>query len=170
MGPFLVATYLAAIVIADLVVTKFGPSGLIFTGLCLIPFDLISRDQLQDLWRGGYLRIKMILLIGSGSLIAYLINPESRRIGVASGVSFLIAGTIDYAVYSVLIEKSKLVKMNLSNVLASLADSFCFQLVAFGSINYFIAASQTGLKIAGGFIWSLIFVAVLRKINGLRHH
>lgn len=167
MGKFLVATYLLAIVAADLIITKMGPSGLIITGLFLIPFDLISRDQLQDMWRGKSLKLKMLGLVGSGSLIAYLINPESRQIALASGISFAIAGTVDYAVYSILIDKKKIVKMNVSNILASLADSVCFQIIAFGNLNYYIAAGQSGLKITGGYLWSILFIWSLKKWNDM---
>lgn len=159
---FLVTVYLAAIVAADLIVTKMGARGLIVTGLFLIPFDLISRDQLQDMWRGSSLKKKMAALICSGSIIAFLINPDAKNVAIASAAGFMIAGTVDYLIYSVLIDRPKLLKMNVSNIFASMADSISFQLIAFGAVNFEIAGTQTALKIVGGFFWSLLFIQAFK--------
>lgn len=157
MTSILITSYLAAIVAANNIVTYMGPRGLLITALFLIPFDLVARDQLQDTWRGNWMLAKMGVLICSGSLIAYFFNSDTKAVSTASAVSFLVAGSFDCLLYTLLEGRKKFIKMNLSNVGSSICDSILFQLVAFGSISYSIAASQIALKILGGFFWSWIF-------------
>lgn len=149
----LILSYLFAIVVSNLSVYSFGTTALIFTGLILIPFDLTSRDVLHEVWKENCLKTKMFFLIVSGSLISFIINPASVNISIASAVAFFIAGTIDFVIYSSMIRSSKSIKMNCSNICSSIFDSIVFQLIAFGSIDLKILASQSILKIAGGFLW-----------------
>ena len=168
MTYILIASYLVAIVAANNIVTYMGARGLIFTAFFLIPFDLIARDQLQDLWRSKNLFIKMACLILSGSLIAYITNPETANISKASAISFLFAGSIDYVFYTLLDGKRKFIKMNLSNIASSICDSTLFQWIAFGSISLNIAAAQTAFKLLGGLLWSIIFIRYLDRRCALR--
>jgi len=154
----LVFSYLAAIVAANNLVTYMGVNALLITAFFLIPFDLVARDQLQDSWQGKFLFVKMSALILSGSLIAYLLNKETENISKASAISFMIAGGIDFFIYSLLKSRHRLIKMNLSNVGSAICDSIVFQVLAFGSLSYSIAAQQSALKLFGGLFWSLLFV------------
>lgn len=169
----LIALYLAAIVAANNIVTYMGPSGLFITATFLIPFDLIARDQLQENWRGSYMLPKMAAVICLGSILAYLFNSDTKLVSAASAVSFLIAGSIDCFLYTILDGKKKFIKMNLSNLGASIADSFIFQWIAFGAVSYTIAWQQITLKLLGGLFWSVIFVKVYNRAlasrDTLRH-
>lgn len=162
INKFLVLSYLAAIVVANNVVTVMGPKGLLITGFFLIPFDLISRDQLQDQWSGKSLGIKMTALILSGSVIAYAINPETKNVAIASALSFLIAGAVDFALYTALKGRHKMIKMNLSNIGSAACDSVLFQIIAFGGFSASIAVEQTCIKILGGLLWSSIFCIIFK--------
>jgi hypothetical protein len=46
----LVATFLAAIVAANLITTHYGVSAVYYVAVGLIGLDLVSRDRLSDWW------------------------------------------------------------------------------------------------------------------------
>lgn len=168
MTQFLIFCYLFAIVAANNIVTYFGPSGLLITGFLLIPFDLVARDALQERWKNK-IKTKMALLIVSGSYLAFLTNPDTAQVSKASAISFLLAGTVDWVVYTLAQKHSRFFKMNVSNIFSSVADSCLFQIIAFGSFSASLALSQSGIKIFGGVIWSLLFIqlgAILKKFRG----
>jgi queuosine precursor transporter len=111
---------------------------------------------LHEAWHKDNLVIKMALLILSGSAISYLINANAGRIAVASFISFALATIADTIVYSIFFNRTKLVKINASNIASSLVDSVAFPTIAFGSFMPIIAIGQFITKMVGGFIWSLI--------------
>lgn len=153
--------YLVAIVAANLLVARFGPSISVVTAFFLIGFDLVSRDALHDRWHGQHLRRNMLLLIGAGSAIAFLLNTSSLRIGVASFAAFAIAGIADTATYQRLFHRHPLLRMNGSNAPAAIIDSILFPLIAFGWPPLFgIMAGQAIAKIAGGALWSFVVYRV----------
>ena len=155
--PYIVL-YLVAIVAANLLVARFGPSISVVTAFFLIGFDLVSRDALHDRWHGQHLRRNMLLLIGAGSAIAFLLNTASLRIGVASFAAFAIAGVVDTAAYQRLFHRHPLLRMNGSNIPAAVIDSIMFPLIAFGWPPLVgIMAGQAIAKIAGGALWSVLF-------------
>jgi len=157
--------YLLAIVVADLLVTKFGVNILPITSFFIIPFDLVLRDVLHDRWRiTGGLPIKMAGLVLSGSIISYLINSESKNVAKGSFFAFVCAGLIAYTVYEILKRKPKRVKMNVANFFSAFTDSLVFQVVAFGSVSYKIVFIQWVLKFIGGFFWVLIFTRKRRSL------
>lgn len=160
----LILSYLAAIVIANLMVAAIGPEALIVTGLILIPFDMISRDQLQEIWSGRGLKIRMFALILLGGIISYLLNRGAASIAIASCATFIVAGLADYVVYSY-IKKSRFIKMVGSNVVSTTIDSLMFQIIAFGSFSLVIASQQTALKILGSIFWAFLFVYFLNKVK-----
>lgn len=162
MAKLLISSYLFAIVAANLIITKYGIAALPFTAIVLIPFDLIARDQLHEIWIGKYLKLKMFCLVIAGSLIAYLLNKDALNIALASSVSFLIAGFIDYAVYELMSKYSKAKKMITSNLFSATIDSIMFQLIAFGQIVTNIAIEQTAYKLIGTLLWVVIFTYLLR--------
>lgn len=49
---WLVASFLLAVVLANLAVAEFGQIALVFTAWVLIPLDMLVRDVLHDRWRG----------------------------------------------------------------------------------------------------------------------
>ena len=156
MSLLLIALYLSAIVAANLLVVWFGPAISILNAFLFIGLDITTRDYLHEIWRKN-LYLKMLALIASGSVISYLLNYNAGPIALASFVSFLVAGLVDFAVYQILRDKSRKLKVNGSNVLSSAVDSITFPLIAFGWPPMLgIMAGQFVAKVAGGFVWWIV--------------
>lgn len=151
--------YLVAIVAANLSVAMFGASAAIINAFVLISLDLTSRDALHDHWRGRYLWPKMVALIAGGSILSYTLNTSAGRIALASFMAFLCAGLVDALIYSALGERSRLVRMNGSNLFSAAVDSVVFPLIAFSVINWWVILGLFGAKIVGGLVWSLFLPA-----------
>ncbi len=152
----LIALYLAAAVIANLVVTWLGPVSAPAVGFGLIGCDLVVRDALHERWQGRGLALRLGGLIAAGSLLSYLACPASRRIATASMCAFAVAATVDTIVYALLHGRRKLVKSNVSNLFSSAADSLVFPTVAFGAFMPSIVALQFVAKVGGGALWSVV--------------
>lgn len=159
----LIALYLIAIVIANLTVAYFGPPAAIANAFLLISLDLTTRDSLHDRWQGKGLWLKMLALIGAGSLLSFALNANAGPIALASFVSFAGAGLADTLMYWVLGDKAKLVKVNGSNVVSAAVDSLIFPALAFGlPLLWWIVLGQFAAKVTGGFVWSVV-LGRLRK-------
>jgi uncharacterized PurR-regulated membrane protein YhhQ (DUF165 family) len=153
----LITLYLVAIVVANLLVAQFGASVTILNAFLFIGLDLSTRDSLHEQWQGKGLALKMALLIGAGSLLSAFLNWNAAPIAFASFVAFAVAGLADTITYALLGEKSKLVKMNGSNLVAAAIDSIVFPALAFGfPLLWGIVAGQFVAKVLGGFLWSLL--------------
>jgi len=150
-----VVLYLAAIVAANLITTKFGASASIVNAFLFIGLDLTSRDRLHEAWHKRGLVWKMGLLIGVGSLLSWLLNRNAGMIAIASFAAFASAAVVDTIVYQFLRERSYLVKVNGSNVFSALVDSLIFPTIAFGGIMPLITLGQFTAKVLGGFVWSM---------------
>lgn len=154
---FLVIVYLTAIVLANLSVSMFGPSVTIFNAFVLIALDLSTRDRLHEQWQGRDLWRNMLLLIGTGSLLSALVNWNAAPIALASFGAFLAAGIVDAVVYQLLGERSRLVKMNGSNLFSAAVDSVVFPYLAFGlPLMWGIVVGQFVAKVVGGAIWAYL--------------
>jgi hypothetical protein len=150
----LVALYLVAIVAANLTVAAFGPSVSILNALLFIGLDLTTRDRLHEAWRGRLLWPRMAALIIAGSLLSWLLNRNAGPIALASCVAFLAAGLVDALTYHALRERAWRVKVNGSNILSALADSYVF--VALAGFSPWIIPAQWAAKVIGGAVWSVI--------------
>lgn len=160
----LIALYLIAIIIANLAVAQFGPSVTIINAFLFIGLDLTTRDSLHDRWQGRNLWLKMLALIGAGSLLSFALNVNAGPIALASFVAFAGAGIADTLVYWLLGDRAKLVKINGSNVVSAAVDSLIFPVLAFGfPILWWVVLGQFAAKVAGGFIWSLVLSRSERK-------
>jgi hypothetical protein len=149
--------YLVAIIAANLTLYYFGPAVLVVNAFLFIGLDLTARDTLHDQWQGKGLFWKMLLLIGCGSLLSWLLNSGAASIAIASFLAFFAAGVSDTVVYWLLGNKRKLVKINGSNVISAFIDSLLFPLLAFGfPIMWWIVAGQFLAKVLGGFIWAVL--------------
>lgn len=158
--------YLAAIVSANLVVAAYGQIALPFTAFLLIPFDLVTRDVLHERWHGDALWPKMLALIASGSVLAYLLNADAARVAVASFLAFAAANLTNAIVFELTVTKlARWWRMNVSNLFAALADSIVFPIVAFtvSGVDWGLSAAQWGSKFVGGLVFSSIYVLVARK-------
>lgn len=150
----LVALYLVAIVVANLLVAAFGPAISIVNALLFIGFDLTTRDALHEAWQGRNLLWKMGALIATGSLLSYLLNAAAGPIALASLTAFGISAALDAVIYSLLGERRYLIKVNGSNVVSAAADSLIFPTLAFGVLLPWVVLGQFVAKVAGGAIWA----------------
>lgn len=150
------AIYIAALVIANLLVAWFGPWFSPINAFVLIGLDLSLRDKLHEQWKNDRLIIKMGGLIAVASLVSYLLNPASGSIALASFLAFAFAMTADTIAYHFLRDKPWIIRSNGSNVAGAAVDSLVFPTIAFGGVLIHIVALQFVAKIVGGFIWSKI--------------
>ena len=151
-----ITAYLAAAVAANLTIQYLGPAAMPLVAFLMIGLDLTSRDYLHEAWEGKGLVRRMVLLIGAGSVLTYLVNREAQRIAMASFAAFLSAGLSDAVIYALLRGKARLLKVNGSNLISALADSVVFPAAAFGIFHPGTIAAQYFAKVGGGFVWSLI--------------
>lgn len=163
---FLIALYLFAIVAANLSVATFGASVTIVNAFVFIALDLTTRDRLHEQWHGHHLWRNMLLLIGGGSILSAVLNWNAAPIALASFVAFAAAGITDTVVYGLLGERSKLVKMNGSNLFSAAVDSFVFPVLAFGFPPLWgIVLGQFAAKVIGGALWSYILTRTTENSN-----
>ena len=88
--------YVAAMLLANLLVAKFGPAISPVLAFFLIGFDLSMRDWLHvrlQSWQMG-------ALIGVAGMLTYLLNPAAGMIAVASAVAFTSAALVDWTVFT----------------------------------------------------------------------
>lgn len=153
----LVILYLAAIVAANLLVAAFGPEISILNAFLFIGLDLSSRDALHERWQGRNLWARILLLVGAGSIISAALNWQAANIAIASFAAFLSAGIADTIVYGAMGNRSRLQRMNGSNLVSAAVDSVVFPALAFGfPLLLPIMLGQFVAKMAGGFVWSLV--------------
>ena len=151
-----VLMYLGAIVIANLIVARFGPGAAIPVAFALIGLDLTSRDRLHDAWRNRNLWPKMFALIASGSVLSWLFNRNAGPVALASFVAFALAGVADAITYHLMGDRARMLRVNGSNVVAALVDSLVFPTLAFGGLLPWVVLGQFIAKVGGGFVWSLV--------------
>lgn len=150
----LIFCYLTAIIAANLSIVYFGPAAAVWNALILISLDLTARDSLHEQWQGRALWPRMLGLIAAGSILSYWLNADARTIAIASFAAFSLAGISDAAIYQVLGERDRLVKMNGSNVVSSIVDTVAFVLLA--GLPLWVIPGQIIAKILGGLVWSWI--------------
>lgn len=148
--------YLLAIVFANITTATFGANWSIVNAFLFIGLDLTCRDKLHEQWQNNNLFWNMIILILSGSVLSYFLSPGAGMIAIASFVAFLSANIVDVLIYQKLINKSKLIKINGSNVGSAFVDSLVFPTIAFGGILWTITLGQFIAKVFGGYLWSLV--------------
>jgi len=151
------AIYIGSLVCANLLVAIIGPWFSIVNSFLLIGLDFTLRDKLHDLWQGKWLAVKMGGLIVVAGLISYLLNPAAGQIAIASVLAFTLSMIADSFVYQSLKDKEWKIRSNASNTAGALVDSVVFPTVAFGGLMPEIVAMQFVAKIAGGFVWTLLF-------------
>ena len=160
---FSVLIYIAAIVLANLLVAHFGPWFSPINSFLLIGLDLSLRDQLHEQWRNQSLWPRMLALIATAGLISYLLNPAAGQIAIASVVAFCAAAIADPAVYHASRGSSYLRRSNASIAAGALVDSIVFPTIAFGALLPNIVAMQFAAKVAGG----AVFAYGLWRLRGL---
>lgn len=155
--------YIAAIVAANLLVAFFGPWFSPINSLLLIGMDLSLRDKLHDAWSCENVVLKMGSLILIAGVVSYLLNPATGMIAIASVAAFSCAMIVDSVIYQALIKKSKMLKMNVSNIGGAATDSIMFPTIAFGSFLPGVVALQFFAKVFGGLVWSYVIDKFSKK-------
>ena len=148
--------YIAALVVANLLVAWFGPWFSAINAFVLIGLDLSLRDKLHEQWQNDKLILKMGGLIAVASVISYLLNPAAGAIALASFVAFALAMIADTIAYHFLRKKSWMIRSNGSNVTGAAVDSIAFPTIAFGGLMPEIVALQFIAKLMGGGVWSYL--------------
>lgn len=164
--------FLALVALSNILVGEFGQEATPYVAFALVGPILVLRDGLHDAWattRAAF-AARMAALVAAGAGLAYLTGtlfldagPMTGKIAVASMIAFAVALTVDTVVYASLRRAAVHVRVNISNAVSSLADSFAFIGYAFG-----LAAVESGLvfeqftaKVAGGalflaLIWAFV--------------
>lgn len=161
MKRVLILLYLMAIVGANYIAFFVGQWGLVITASLLIPFDFVLRAYFHETWTGRRLLRNLTLLIGSGALLTLVINVETLHIAVGSFLGFTLAGLSASLFYQSTIESGYFYKVNGSDLVAIVVDSFVFQYVAFSDVSLPVMVSQITMKFLGGLMWYwVLFVRV----------
>lgn len=147
--------FLVSIIAANLTTYYFGPNWSIVNAFLFIGLDITCRDKLHEEWKNDNLLWNMLILVASGSVLSYILNANAGSIALASFTAFLLANLVDVLIYQKLINKSKLIKVNGSNVGSAAVDSLVFPTIAFGGIMWTITLGQFLAKVLGGYVWSL---------------
>ncbi len=159
--PALVTLWLAAIVVANLTITHYGPKASIVTAFGLIGLNLCTRDALQTWW---YPKpwLKMAALILAGSSLSYALNSSSATatIAVASAIAFASSESLEGVIYHLARRKPWVERANIAAIFGAALDSILFVWIAFG-FNWEIVTAQSFAKLAGCFVWSLLIVWLL---------
>lgn len=154
----IVIVYLIVIVCANISVALFGETAFYINGFLLIPFDMFSRDALHEKWKNKNITLRMGSLIVLGGLLTYFLNQDTSLIAIASVVSFTVSSIVDALVYQKLINKTKFVRMNVSNIFSSILDTLLFITMVFG-FSWKIILIQSLIKFGGG----LLFTTLLKN-------
>jgi uncharacterized PurR-regulated membrane protein YhhQ (DUF165 family) len=157
-----VVLYLAAITAANLITAHYGPEASIYNAFALIGLTLVVRDQLHDAWQEHRL-VKMLCLITAGSVLAYAVTPAAGLIGLASGVAFLAAETVDAVVYHTVRRWPWLERSNFSNFFGAAVDSIVFPTIAFGGVMWGITVGQFTAKVAGALLFTLLLARIKQR-------
>ena len=152
--------YAAAMTLANLSVSAFGPAISPINAFFLIGLDLALRD-----WLHVRLRVwQMGALIAGTGLLTYALNPAAGMIAVASACAFSAAALVDWATFAKM-RGSWLFRANGSNVAGAAVDSLIFPTLAFGALMPHIVAFQFAAKVAGGALWAALLVRVMPQSN-----
>jgi len=164
---YYVFAYLLAVVLANVLVSIFGPPSAIPIAFFFVGFVLTTRDKLHAFWKDKNLKRNMFLVITTGAIMSYFLS--SKQIAIASFVAFSASETVDFLVYSILGKKADVLRVNGSNLLGSLVDSIVFPALAFGfPLLWEIMIGQFLAKFVGGFFWFLVIGLVVRYLNESR--
>jgi uncharacterized PurR-regulated membrane protein YhhQ (DUF165 family) len=150
--------YAVAMTLANLSIATFGVWISPINAFIFIGLDLTLRDWLHvrlKMWQMG-------ALIASTGLLTYALNPAAGMIAIASALSFMLAASADWAVFTK-ITGSWFKRANVSNVAGAAVDSIAFPTIAFGVLMPEIIAMQFVAKILGGSIWSYLLMKFAPK-------
>jgi uncharacterized PurR-regulated membrane protein YhhQ (DUF165 family) len=155
---FAVFAYAAAIILANFLVSLYGPAVTPINAFVFIGLDLALRNWLNlkmKKWQMG------AMIFGTG-LISYFLNDTMQMIAIASAVSFTLASLVDWAVFTK-VQGEWIKRANISNTAGALVDSLAFPTIAFGVLMPKIVLLQFLAKVCGGFVWTLLLTKLPQK-------
>ena len=156
----LCAAFLAAIVIANLTLTKWGPVMILPNAFVLIGLDLATRDRLADLW--GTRRVgKMALLIALGGLLSWYVNRSALTIAEASAISFAAAEIVNAVAYHLQRHRPWTERAPRAAVFGAAVDSIVFPTLAFGVFSFTTSFGQFCAKLAGALVWAWLIGSLM---------
>lgn len=163
-----ISLYLLAFILSNFIVLWMGQTGLIITALFLIPFDFVIRCTFHEQWKGAELFIKLGALVLCASALSYLINADTKIIGIASAAGFTAAQLAAGIFYQRFIKSNYFVKVNGSDAIGIIVDSIVFQLIAFSGIDTTVTISQFLLKLTGGLFWYWFIFKKIKLQNRIK--
>lgn len=102
-----------------------APSGVLWVGLAFTLRDFVQSNL------GRWWTVVAILV---GAALSYVVAPS---LAVASATAFLVSETLDFAVYTPLVERGRVaLAIGLSNTVGLLVDTFVFLWLAFHSLQF----------------------------------
>lgn len=102
-----------------------APSGVLWVGLAFTLRDFVQSD-LGRRWTVG--------AILAGAALSFIVAPS---LAFASAVAFLVSESLDFAVYTPLIERGHILAgVTLSNIVGLVIDTFLFLWLAFHSLQF----------------------------------
>src|SRR3954470_3901753 len=107
--------FLAAIVVANLIVNHYGPTVTPYVAFGLIGCDIVVRDRLHLNLSGATRWLAIGSLIAIGLLVTVLLNQNAGPVALASVTAFAAAMVVDTAVFTVASPLSIHKRVNLSN-------------------------------------------------------
>ena len=159
MNILLIVFYVAAMVVANLLVWFFGPWFSPINAFVLIGLDLTLRDVMHE----RLTRWQLAAVICAGALLTAVLNPAAIRIAIASATAFICAAAVDWLAYELLHSRQWFIRSNGSNVFSAAVDSVIFPTMAFGVFLPAVIALQFAAKVGGGFLWSLALRPLIRR-------
>lgn len=131
-----------------------APSGVLLVGLALVLRDLVHE-------RAGATAAALAVVAGAALSFA----TADPRVAVASAVAYLLAETVDFAVYTPLRRRGLALAVAASGVVGAFADSAVFTRLAFGSFEF--SAGNTLGKLYASAAAAILIVAI-RKWKAAR--
>jgi uncharacterized PurR-regulated membrane protein YhhQ (DUF165 family) len=125
------------------------------SGVLLIGIALLTRDYVQE----KFGKLITVLAILVGIVISYRIDPY---VATASAVAFCVSELADFAIYTQVKKRSKVLAVVTSGVIGGAIDSFLFLQIAFGSTLYWQGQviGKTLMALVGGCcLWGFYVVS-----------
>ena len=158
----IIGFYILSIILANNIAFWVGQWGLVITALLLIPFDFVIRAFFHEKWKGFRLWQNLTILIITGGVLSFLFNYEMLKIAIGSSLAFILAGFGASIFYQSSIKEKYWYKVNGSDLVAIIIDSFIFQWIAFSDISFLVMASQISMKFIGGLGWYFLLFEKLK--------
>ena len=153
----LVAAYLVALVLANLLIFQMGQVALLVTGLLLVPFDFAIRVRLQEAWAGPQLWVRLLGLMLAGGVLTILALPDAGQVALASVSAFAGGSIMGALAYTGMSRWWRALARPCALGVMSAVDSMIFPMIAFEQVSVGLMVGQFFMKwlVSMGFLRSL---------------